>query len=87
MIRAGVLILLFVAYQLWGTGLQTERAQSSLRQQLVFRKRRRAWHAGLDLPCLRRPNSLCLIRATNRPFYSRSPSFANLIASKKMIYI
>lgn len=34
MIRAGVLILLFVAYQLWGTGLQTERAQSSLRQQL-----------------------------------------------------
>jgi sortase A len=34
MIRAGVLILLFVAYQLWGTGLQTERAQSDLRQQL-----------------------------------------------------
>lgn len=30
MIRAGVLLLLFVAYQLWGTGLATSRAQESL---------------------------------------------------------
>ncbi len=37
MIRAGVLILLFVAYQLWGTGLQTDRAQSDLGSQ--FRER------------------------------------------------
>lgn len=33
MIRAGVLILLFVAYQLWGTGLQTTRAQESLESE------------------------------------------------------
>lgn len=33
MIRAGVLILLFVAYQLWGTGLQTDRAQNTLGDQ------------------------------------------------------
>ncbi len=37
MIRAGVLILLFVAYQLWGTGLQTDRAQNDLGSQ--FRER------------------------------------------------
>lgn len=30
LIRAGVLLLLFVAYQLWGTGLATDRAQDSL---------------------------------------------------------
>lgn len=30
MIRAGVVILLFVAYQLWGTGLSTARAQDRL---------------------------------------------------------
>lgn len=30
MIRAGVLLLLFVVYQLWGTGLATARAQDSL---------------------------------------------------------
>lgn len=29
MIAAGVLLLLFVAYQLWGTGVQTNRAQTS----------------------------------------------------------
>lgn len=33
MIRIGVLILLFVAYQLWGTGLQTDRAQDGLGAQ------------------------------------------------------
>ena len=34
MILAGVLILLFVAYQLWGTGLQTQAAQERLRADL-----------------------------------------------------
>ena len=29
-ITAGVLILLFVAYQLWGTGIETARAQNRL---------------------------------------------------------
>jgi sortase A len=33
MIRAGVLILLFVAYQLWGTGLQTTQAQDDLKRE------------------------------------------------------
>jgi sortase A len=33
MITAGVLILLFVAYQLWGTGFHTQRAQDDLEQQ------------------------------------------------------
>jgi sortase A len=33
MIRAGALILLFVAYQLWGTGIHTTRAQDSLEQE------------------------------------------------------
>src|SRR6478609_1743146 len=33
MIRIGVLILLFVAYQLWGTGLHTSRAQDDLQQE------------------------------------------------------
>jgi sortase A len=33
MIRAGLLILLFVAYQLWGTGLHTARAQDALRNE------------------------------------------------------
>ncbi len=34
MIAAGVLILLFVAYQLWGTSLQTARAQDDLEAEL-----------------------------------------------------
>lgn len=33
MIAAGVLILLFVAYQLWGTGYRTDLAQTNLRTQ------------------------------------------------------
>jgi sortase A len=33
MIRAGVLILLFVAYQLWGTGLHTSQAQDDLKAE------------------------------------------------------
>ncbi len=33
MMRAGVVILLFVAYQLWGTGLATSRAQDRLTRQ------------------------------------------------------
>ena len=33
MMRAGVLVLLFVAYQLWGTGLSTQRAQNDLENQ------------------------------------------------------
>lgn len=33
MIRAGVLILLFVAFQLWGTGLHTSRAQADLEKR------------------------------------------------------
>jgi sortase A len=35
MMRAGVLVLLFVAYQLWGTGLTTQRAQDSLENQFA----------------------------------------------------
>ena len=34
LIAAGVLLLLFVVYQLWGTGLQEARAQDDLRSQL-----------------------------------------------------
>jgi sortase A len=34
MIAAGVLLLLFAAYQLWGTGLRTDRAQTDLRSEL-----------------------------------------------------
>jgi sortase A len=35
MMRAGVLVLLFVAYQLWGTGLATDRAQSRLEDEFA----------------------------------------------------
>lgn len=34
-IATGLLLLLFVAYQLWGTGLATERAQDSLRREFT----------------------------------------------------
>jgi sortase A len=37
MIRAGVLLLLFVVFQLWGTGLQTARAQNDLERQFEDR--------------------------------------------------
>ena len=37
MITAGVLILLFVAYQLWGTSIRTAQAQSSLERDLAAR--------------------------------------------------
>ena len=35
MMRAGVLVLLFVAYQLWGTGLATNRAQDRLSNEFA----------------------------------------------------
>lgn len=35
MMRAGVLVLLFVAYQLWGTGLATNRAQDRLKSEFA----------------------------------------------------
>jgi len=35
MIRAGAVVLLFVAYQLWGTGLATARAQDRLRSEFT----------------------------------------------------
>jgi sortase A len=41
---AGVLILLFVAYQLWGTGLYTDRQQDSLRSD--FKNKLKAAEAG-----------------------------------------
>src|SRR3954466_3188761 len=33
MIRAGVIILLFVVYQLWGTGIHTTQAQNDLARE------------------------------------------------------
>src|SRR5687768_5334590 len=33
-VALGVLLLLFVAYQLWGTGLQEQRAQNDLREEI-----------------------------------------------------
>jgi sortase A len=38
LIAAGALILLFVVYQLWGTGLRTSAAQDSLRDQFTARQ-------------------------------------------------
>ena len=35
LITLGVLVLLFVAYELWGTGLITERAQDQLREDIA----------------------------------------------------
>lgn len=35
MMRAGVLVLLFVAYQLWGTGLSTNQAQDRLKSEFA----------------------------------------------------
>jgi LPXTG-site transpeptidase (sortase) family protein len=35
LLTAGVLILLYVAYVLWGTGIQTDRAQDELREQTI----------------------------------------------------
>jgi sortase A len=35
MMRAGVLVLLFVAYQLWGTGLSTHQAQNRLKSEFA----------------------------------------------------
>ncbi|WP_166346969.1 class E sortase [Phytoactinopolyspora limicola] len=36
LLTAGVLVLLFVGYQLWGTGIQTAAAQSDLRSQFAL---------------------------------------------------
>ena len=45
---AGVLVLLFIPYLLWGTGLITAQAQADLRQQ--FAAVQRAHHAPASLP-------------------------------------
>lgn len=50
MIAAGVLILLFVVYQLWGTGLRTAAAQDQLREQ--FRAMQEAAEQTTTLPAL-----------------------------------
>ena len=50
MIAAGVLILLFVIYQLWGTGLRTAAAQNQLRDE--FRARQDAAAHATTLPAL-----------------------------------
>ena len=50
MIAAGVLILLFVVYQLWGTGLRTAAAQNQLRDD--FRARQDAAAQTTTLPAL-----------------------------------
>ncbi len=36
LLTAGVIVLLFVVYTLWGTGIQTASAQDDLRQELTF---------------------------------------------------
>jgi sortase A len=46
LITAGVLVLLFVVYQLWGTGIQEARAQDSLEDQFAEVLQ----NAGSDLP-------------------------------------
>jgi sortase A len=48
LISAGVLLLLFVVYQLWGTGVRTDAAQSALRDDFHARKAEMAQIAGTD---------------------------------------
>jgi sortase A len=48
LLAAGVLVLLFVAYELWGTGLTTQSHQNALRQQ--FDKELRAHHISTSPP-------------------------------------
>jgi sortase A len=48
LLAAGVLVLLFVAYELWGTGLSTASHQSALRQQ--FEKELRSHHISSSTP-------------------------------------
>ncbi len=52
---AGVLVLLFIPYLLWGTGLITAQAQSDLRQQ--FRATQRLHHRSTDVSPPRTPTS------------------------------
>ena len=46
LLAAGVLVMLFVAYELWGTGLTTASHQNALRQQ--FDRELRAHHVATD---------------------------------------
>jgi sortase A len=48
LLAAGVLVMLFVAYELWGTGLTTQSHQNALRQQ--FDKELRAHHISTSTP-------------------------------------
>jgi sortase A len=48
LLAAGVLVMLFVAYELWGTGLTTHSHQNALRQQ--FDKELRAHHISTSKP-------------------------------------
>ncbi len=52
---AGVLVLLFIPYLLWGTGLITARAQSQLRQEFTAAQRRS--HAAVALHTTTTPSS------------------------------
>ena len=49
MIRLGVLILLLVVYQLWGTGIHTSEAQDRLRKQFTEEQQKLAESSGVDL--------------------------------------
>jgi sortase A len=55
MITVGLVVLLFVAYELWGTGLQTARAQDKAQDQIA-----KEWAEGgadLELPVVATPSA------------------------------
>jgi sortase A len=73
LVTLGLLILLFVAYQLWGTGVLTARAQSDLKQEFVEARERLDDGANTVGPTTSTPPSTVRPTPTTRPLTRPAP--------------
>jgi sortase A len=78
LISVGVLILLFVVYQLWGTGLAQNRAQKSLRSEFA-RELAAATPAPVDNPVVTTPGAAAPPTTVRQPLVEGRPAGAIVI--------
>jgi sortase A len=91
LITAGTLILLFVAYQLWGTGLQADASQKTLdkqfsevRQEDASRARARNATSATTAPPVTAPDTPTTTAASNRVGVEATPVAAPELALPKV---
>lgn len=87
LVTAGTLILLFVAYQLWGTGIHTARAQSSLQDEFtrtLATATTTSTSAVTTTTAVPAPGELAVVPAALAPADLPLPSYGDPIAQLKI---